>query len=113
MAKKATTKEAFFAAAPKPKTAEVRLDGQTVTIRAMNVGERLKFEAAASGKPSGEVALLAVVASVIDAEGNLMFSPDDVDRLKALPPESVLPIMRAVLKLNALTERDVKELAKN
>jgi len=109
----ATTKEAFFAAAPKLKTAEVKLDGQTVTIREMNVGERLKFESAAAGKPSGEVALQAVVASVIDDDGNLAFSPEDVDRLKTLPPDAVLPIMRAVLELNALTERDVKDLAKN
>lgn len=108
-----TAKEAFFAAAPKLKTAEVKLDGQTLTIREMNVGERLAFEAAASGKPSGEVALQAVVASVIDAEGNLTFSAEDIPRLKTLPPDTLLPIMRAVLKLNALTDQDVKELAKN
>lgn len=107
------TKESFFAAAPKPKVSTVELEGQTVAIRAMNVGERLAFEAAAAGKPSGEVALQAVVASVVDAEGNLMFAADDVPRLKQLPPDHVLPIMKAVLKLNALTERDVKDLAKN
>lgn len=106
-------KEAFFAAAPKLKTAEVELKGQAVTIREMSVGDRLIFEAAAAGKPSGEVALQAVVASVIDAEGNLTFSADDIPRLKTLPPESILPIMTAVLKLNALTDQDVKELAKN
>lgn len=113
MSKAKTPKEAFFAAAAKPKTAKVKLGGQTVTIREMTVGQRLEFEAAAAGKPSGEVALLAVIASVIDQDGELLFEADDLPRLKELPPDDVLPIMRAVLKLNALTDQDVKDLAKN
>lgn len=113
MAKAQSSKDRFFSLAPKLKTKEVKLAGQTVTIREMTVGERLDFEAAAQGKPSGEVALLAVVASVVDADGNLVFTADDLPRLKDMPIDSVLPIWRAVLKLNALTDDDVKELAKN
>jgi len=110
---KQSPKDAFFAAAPKPKTATVNLAGQSVTIREMNVGERLEFEAAAAGKPSGEVALLAVIASVVDDDGDLTFDASDIDRLKQLPPDYLLPVMEAVLKINALTDDDVGDLAKN
>lgn len=113
MTSEQSPKERFFAAVPKPKVSTVELEGQTVTIREMTVGERLAFETAAAGKPSGEVALAAVVASVVDDDGNLVFTADDLPRLKQLPPDSVLPIMRAVLKLNALTDNDVRTLAKN
>lgn len=113
MAKTQSPKEAFFAAAPPLKTAEVQAAGQVVKIREMSVGERLDFEAAAQGKPSGEVALLAVVASVVDDDGNLIFGPDDLSRLRTVPIDLIQPLMKAVLKLNALTDEDVGELAKN
>jgi len=106
-------KAAFFAAVPAPRTEIVETGGFAVTIREMNVGERLEFEQAAAGKPSGEVALLAIAASVIDAGGNLMFGPDDLPKLKTIPPDHAVPVMRAVLKLNALTDQDVSTLAKN
>ena len=108
-----SAKDAFFAAVPKPKTAAVGLGNHIVKIREMNVGERLDFEANAQGKPSGEVALLAVVASVVDDDGNLIFDASDIDRLKQLPPDYLLPVMTSVLKINALTDEDVGELAKN
>jgi len=108
-----SAKDAFFAAVPKPKTAAVGLGNHIVKIREMNVGERLDFEANAQGKPSGEVALLAVLASVIDEDGELIFTSDDIPRLKTLPPDYILPVLEAVLKINALTDDDVGDLAKN
>lgn len=89
------------------------LGNQIIKIREMNVGERLDFEANAQGKPSGEVALLAVIASVVDDDGDLTFDASDIDRLKQLPPDYLLPVMEAVLKINALTDDDVGDLAKN
>lgn len=106
-------KELFFAAVPPPKTETVRVGDQTLTIRAMNVGERIDFEAAAKGKASTEVGLLAIVASVVDGDGALVFTADDVPRLKTMPPDYALALMRATLKINALTDADVGDLAKN
>jgi len=112
MAKK-SPKEAFFAAVPPAKTTTLILEGQNVTIRAMNVGQRIDFETSAAGKSSSEVALLAVVSSVVDADGDLIFTADDIPQLKTLPPDYILPIMKTVLKTNSLTDEDVGDLAKN
>jgi len=108
-----SAKEAFFAAVPKLKVSTVELEGQAVTVKEMNVGQRIAFEEAAKGKTSNEVALLIVAASVVDDDGNPMFSPEDVDRLKAVSPDYLLPVVHAAFKVNALTDQDVGELAKN
>lgn len=113
------TKDHIFKATPKTLTVRVPEWGGEVTIRALtahavatwsdegaeSVGEKL------TNVRSIERMASLVAISVLDVDGNLMFSRDDV---KALVDLGVVPLKRvfnAALKLNALDQDE--EFVKN
>jgi len=54
-----------------------------------------------------------VAMSLVDEDNNWMFSPGDEDKISRLGAQGVNLIADEVLKLNGMTEKDVKEIKKD
>lgn len=89
--------------------------GGAVLVRALPLAERGAFEAAASAEDSDNVEVLTriVALAACDADGNRLFRLEDAAALAAKNPEPVMRVAEAAIRVNAITERDIEDLAKN
>lgn len=110
----ALTRDQFFVAVP-PKLDSVdvpQLGGQ-VMLRELTAGERDAFEAAHVKNKERDFRARIVAATVCDADGARIFSAGDVPALSNLPATTLDPVFKAAVKINGLSDDDVKELEKN
>lgn len=77
--------------------------------------ERLITEFKTKGKCSGGQAVRAVSAalSIVDENGNRVFSDDDIPSLAQKSGSALDRILDEVLSHNGMTQRDAEELKKN
>lgn len=89
--------------------------GGTVLVRALPLAEMGVFEidAAAEDRSNAEVMARMVALCACDGAGNPLFTLDDVAALNRKAKEPVMRVARAAIRINALTETDVEDLAKN
>lgn len=90
----------------------------TVRIRTMTAGERDLFEQMMfSGQNKDErrdnVRATMLALTVVDDNGNRLFTEDHVKRLKGKSAAAVDKIFSGVQKLNAVSDEDVEDMVKN
>lgn len=98
-------------------TVDVPELGGRVIVRSLSAGERDRFEAeqierrqAGGGAVYHNFRARLLVWCLIDEDGALLFGPDDVEVLAALPARALQPAFNAAAALNAMTPDDVEEL---
>lgn len=105
-----------------PRYVEVEIPelGGRVRVQSMSTAERGRFEAYfqnATGKTRAERLAKAremlVVATVVDENGNKMFTPSDVEALSKQDVTILERIVRAAQDLCLIADSDIEELAKN
>ncbi len=115
------TKEQIFGA-DDLKTAVVKTPewGGEVIVRSMSAAERDDYEQSmVSARGEDEKANLRNVRArmvafvVVDEHGKRLFSESDIEALGAKSARVVSRVFRAAARLNAFSEADVDELAKN
>lgn len=79
-------------------------------VRAMSAGERDEFEVALNKGKSRDFRARLVAATVCDEEGDLVFSPEDIPALSALPAATLQPLVVAITALNKLGESDIADM---
>lgn len=88
--------------------------GGDVLVRALPLAEQGLFEADAAGDRDNVAVLTRMVAlCACDAVGARLFTLEDVEALGRKAAEPVMRVARAAIRINALTEHDVQDLAKN
>lgn len=92
--------------------------GGHVFVRAWTGAERDQFEASSTeirkqGKGIEGLMALVVVMSARDEAGNLLFSPDDAERLQHKSAKPVGRIFDAQMKLSGVSRNEAKVLAGN
>ncbi len=92
--------------------------GGDVTIKEWTTNERSAFEADCdfAGKKEASTQMVrekAIVHSVIDDKGKLMFTDADLTSLSQTSAAATDRVFAAVSKLNHISADDEKELAKN
>jgi hypothetical protein len=88
-----------------------------VTIAAMSGFARDRFEASIVGNSGGanmqNIRAKLCAASIVDENGELMFSEKDVVKLGKKSSAALDRIFSAAQKLNRISDDDVEDLAKN
>jgi len=99
---------------------EVPQWGGTVLIRGMTGAQRDAFEALMLDDKADNVQNLRqnfrarmVSMAIVDAEGNIMFTPEDIDALGNKSAQALDLVFEKIQKLNAFKKEDVDELVKN
>lgn len=89
--------------------------GGTIHVRTMSGHQRDRWEIAAATRAGGVdgVMALLVAHTVCNADGELVFSHEDIDALNELPCTGLARVFEKARKMNVLTMTDVEELAKN
>jgi hypothetical protein len=96
--------------------------GGTVRVRSMTAGERARLEASRLDKEGNLIPNRVrtfrerlAVATVVDEEGELMFTEGDIERLSELPAESLDKLADAAMELAGMKEssRRLEDLAGN
>lgn len=91
--------------------------GGVVKIQAMSGFARDRFESSIVGKNGGtdlvNIRAKLAAASIVDENGELMFSEKDVQKLGKKSAAALQRIFNAAQKLNHISDDDVEELAKN
>lgn len=89
--------------------------GGTVRVKTLTAGELAAFQDQfANGTRSIRVVRERLAAAtIVDESGNRVFSDDDVAALSAKSGAALDRVFAAASKLNAITGRDVEQLAKN
>lgn len=91
--------------------------GGVVHVRTMSGADRDEFETAAvalrkSGKLKGQARALFVAFVACDADGNRLFTLDDIDALGKKRANVLERIAAAGIRLNRLTDLEVEDEAK-
>jgi hypothetical protein len=106
----------------KPQMAELNVPewGGTVFVRPITLEEQgkladqtRKFVDANSATKLRECTLPLLLWTVLDSDGNQLFTKDDVAALQKTPAAAIMRIQDFVLKFSGLTEESRKELEKN
>jgi hypothetical protein len=91
-----------------------------VFVRSMTAAERDEWELylISHRTPDGELNFRNVRATLVantccDSAGSLLFTPDQVDALAQKCGRAIVRVYEATQRLNAITDDDVQELAKN
>lgn len=92
--------------------------GVDVYVKTMSAGEKESFEGMfidESGKRKDVDSIRATLAvlTCVDAKGNKVFERGDEERLKDKSASALTRIANVAQRLNALTDGEVEELAKN
>lgn len=90
--------------------------GGSVYVRVMSVGERDSYENEwMTHKDRGVDNFRAKFLQKVlcNEKGELLFSPDEVDKLARKSAKVTTRVWRAAMSHNALTDNDVEEMAKN
>jgi hypothetical protein len=87
--------------------------GGFITLRTLTAGEAiLVSERLKSGQRDAAIQVLAMCA--VDSEGNLLFTEEDVIRLRSKSLKAVMRVQDAALKLNGMKEAQAeRDAAKN
>ena len=111
------TKEAILAADDKPhQDVAVPEWGGDVRVRTMSASERDKWEAAVySGGQVNTIDFRARFCAlcIVDEQGGRLFTDDEVVTLGTKSAAALQRVFNAAQTLNALSNKDVEELAKN
>jgi hypothetical protein len=91
--------------------------GGEVIVRMMTGAERSAFEDKVA-TTSGDINYVnflekLVVATVVDGNGNLMFTDADIPALANKSASAILTIAKVAKRINGLSAQDVEVLAKN
>ena len=111
--------KAEILAAPDKKTVRVHVPewGGEVEIATMTGFARDRFEASIVGKNGGvntiNIRAKLAAATIVDAEGELLFKEDDVLKLGNKSAAALERVFIASQKLNRITSDDVEKLAGN
>lgn len=100
------------------RTIEVTVgDNDTVFIQEMSVETKERFDASVTdknGQPNyKDMNSKLLVSSMVDADGNHLLEIKDAPKLRQLPYGLVDRLVQEIIKLNALADDSVEELAKN
>jgi hypothetical protein len=89
--------------------------GGTVYIRVMSVGEMEAYQREFAEKREGMDQWRAklLVRCLCDKDGKTLFTHDQVEKLGTKSVKVMSRLFDAAMKHNAVTEKDVEELAKN
>ena len=90
--------------------------GGSVHVRVMSVGERDSYEnewMVNKNKGVDNFRSKFLQRVLCDEKGELLFTPQEVDKLAKKSARVITRIWDAAMKHNALTDDDVEELAKN
>ncbi len=79
----------------------------SVYVRALTGGERDELERMLSKGSAGRAAIVALCT--IDADGNRLFSKDDIEKLAGKNGSALEKIVSAALRFNALTDEAFAE----
>jgi hypothetical protein len=108
------------AIAKRRKTAEVSVEGLgVVRIRALSAGAVVRFQAdvkkaASEGTPEDELSFPLIARSWINGDGEPLYPEAEGEAIaRELDPESFKTIVKAVLKLNGMSEDAIEDAEKN
>lgn len=91
--------------------------GGSVRIQAMTGFARDRFESSIVGKNGGtdmvNIRAKLAAASIVDEDGELMFSEKDIQKLGKKSSAPLQRIFNAAQKLNEISDGDVEDMAKN
>lgn len=87
--------------------------GGTVYVAALSAGDREDWESQAQGTNRKDILTSFLVLVLRDENGNKLFTDDDIVKLREKNAAVMLDLMKRGQKLNALTDQDVEEMAKN
>lgn len=101
----------------KTELVEVPEWGGQVCIATMSGTAKDRFEASCMG-PNGtanmqNIRARLVAACLVDDKGNLMFSEKEIGKLGQKSAAALDRVFEAAQRLNAVTQQDVEDLAKN
>lgn len=88
--------------------------GGSVRLKGMSVIDQLKFEKMVSDKVAHQDMMMHVVLSCcVDEKDHKLFTADDAEALGKKCPSAVLKLFNEALKLNYISDAEVKKNAKN
>lgn len=91
--------------------------GGEVIVSTMTGFTRDQFEASCVGKNGGtnmkNIRARLCAATIVDEQGNIQFSEDDITKLGNKSGAALGRVFDAASKLNNITQNDVETLAKN
>jgi hypothetical protein len=80
-----------------------------VRLRSLTGEEAVQFSEVAQSKDrKGDAAALILATSIVDDDGDNLFTPDDVKRLKKKCLPAIVRIQEAALELNGLNKESAK-----
>jgi hypothetical protein len=79
-----------------------------VRLRQLTAQESVEFMDSIQGEAKKNGPLLLLIKSAVDKQGNKMFTPAVLDKLKKKSMASVVLLQNEALKLNGLTEEEKK-----
>lgn len=118
---KPLTREALLQKRPR-RTITVELPelGGTVIVRELSEGERSRYEGSfldKEGKPKvsslDDARRRLIVESVVDADGNKVFTPDDIPAIRDMGASAASRMYNAARDVSGFTDADIEELVKN
>lgn len=86
---------------------------QTVFVRTMTSGERCRWENMTTGQKRDDILAHLAVMTCVDESGDPIFQAGDVQALMGKSGVALDRILAAALRVNAIRQSDVDELAKN
>lgn len=90
--------------------------GGDIIVRTMTAAERDRFEdhcGKLQGKTCEGIMALLVALTVVDGEGNTLFTESDISSLGGKSAAAVSRVFDVARRLNKLSNQDVEDLAKN
>lgn len=106
-------REQFFAAAPEPAVEEVATPAGVVHVRAMDAGEKDRFDREHHRAKGARFRARLVAATARDAEGRPLFGREDLERLDACPVPYLEPLVDAAIRVNKLSDAEREAVEKN
>jgi hypothetical protein len=114
------TKNEILNRKPILKEVEIPQWGGFVNIRPMTVAEQTKLAELGTKYEKGKtverikgITLQVIKWTVVDAEGNPLFSEEDLDQLMQSDASAIMTLQDAIISYSGLTAESREELAKN
>lgn len=104
------TREQILSRKPKRLVVEVPEWDGAVTIQEMTIGASQAF---AHSEDNQDHIVALVIASVINEDGSMMFSPEDEEAVKRLNFAGITRLAGAINEFNGYTAKAVEAAAKN
>lgn len=120
MGNKFLTKSEILSRKPILKEVEVPQWGGSVHIRPMTVAEQTQLAELGTKYDKGKtidrimnITLKVIKWTVVDDEGNQMFTDDDLEQLMQSDASAIMTLQDAIIGYSGLTSESREELAKN